>query len=72
MTFGLLYRDLGPVAMDAAIGSYRTDVNDNLRERAAFYARCSVFEDLTYGIETGRERYVEKCLAAMEWLFPAY
>jgi aminoglycoside phosphotransferase (APT) family kinase protein len=71
--FGLLHRDLGPVAVDAAVGSYRTDVNDvvNLRERAAFYARCSVFEDLAYGIETGRETYVEKGLAAMEWLFPA-
>lgn len=32
-----------------------------LRQRAAFFARCSVFEDLAYGIETGHDRYVEKC-----------
>jgi hypothetical protein len=36
-----------------------------------FYARCSVLEDLAYGIETERDRYVENSRAAMEWLFPA-
>ena len=71
--FGLLYRDLGPAAFRVAIRCYRTDVNDvaALTKRAVFYARCSVFEDLAYGIETGRDKYVDKCLAAMEWLFPA-
>jgi aminoglycoside phosphotransferase (APT) family kinase protein len=70
--FGLLYRDLGPAA-DAAMGSYRTEVNDlvALQERAVFYARCSVFEDLAYGLQTGRDRYVDKSLAALAWLFPA-
>jgi aminoglycoside phosphotransferase (APT) family kinase protein len=69
---GLLYRDLGPAA-HAALASYRSEVSDRatLEERAVFYARCSVFEDLAYGIETGQERYVEKSLAAMAWLFPA-
>lgn len=71
--FGLLYRDLGPAALDAAIRCYRTDTNDvaTLTQRAAFYARCSVFEDWAYGIETGRDEYVDKCIAAMDWLFPA-
>jgi aminoglycoside phosphotransferase (APT) family kinase protein len=71
--FGLLYRDLGPAALRAAIRGYRSHANDvaALIERAVFYARCSVFEDLAYGIEAGRDRYVDKCLAAMEWLFPA-
>ncbi len=71
--FGLLYRDLGPAALGIAVRHYRTDANDvaALRERAVFYARCSVFEDLAYGTETGRHEYVDKCLAAMEWLFPA-
>lgn len=41
-----------------------------LRERAVFYARCSVFEDLAHGIETGQERYIDKSVAAMVWLFP--
>ena len=71
--FGLLYRDLGPAALGIAVRHYRTDANDvaALCERAVFYARCSVFEDLAYGTETGRHEYVDKCLAAMEWLFPA-
>ncbi|MET9476497.1 phosphotransferase [Streptomyces sp. NPDC002922] len=71
--FGLLYRDLGPAAVRAAISTYRTDANDvaALSERAVFYARCSVFEDLAYGIETEQGKYVDKSLAAMEWLFPS-
>ncbi|MFD9003304.1 phosphotransferase family protein [Streptomyces sp. NPDC059582] len=69
--FGLLYRDLGPAATRAAIRSYRTDADDlaALSERAVFYARCSVFEDLAHGIETEQGKYVDKSLAAMEWLF---
>jgi aminoglycoside phosphotransferase (APT) family kinase protein len=69
---GRLCRDLGP-AVHAALASYRSEVNDRatLTERAVFYARCSVFEDLAYGIETGQERYVDKGLGAMAWLFPA-
>jgi aminoglycoside phosphotransferase (APT) family kinase protein len=71
--FGLLYRDLGPAALNAAIHHYRADVNDvpALRERAVFYARCKVFEDLAFGLDNGRDTYVDKCLDAMEWLFPA-
>ncbi|MFF3446489.1 phosphotransferase family protein [Streptomyces sp. NPDC002667] len=71
--FGLLHRDLGPAAARAAISSYRTAVNDlaALGERAVFYARCSVFEDLAHGIETEQGTYVDKSLAAMEWLFPS-
>lgn len=66
---GLIHRDLGPVALDAALSSYRYDAVA-LRERAVFYARCSVFEDLAHGFETGQERYIHKSLAAMGWLFP--
>jgi aminoglycoside phosphotransferase (APT) family kinase protein len=56
--FGLLYRDLGPFALDPTLAA-----------RAVFYARCSVLEDLAYGLDTGRQPYVDKSLAAMEWLF---
>lgn len=68
--FGLLLRDLGPTAGRAALRSYPADVAA-LSERALFYARCSVFEDLAYGMETGRDPYLDKSLAAMAWLFPA-
>jgi hypothetical protein len=41
-----------------------------LTDRAVFYARCKVFEDLAYGIDTAQDKYVDNSLAAMEWLFP--
>jgi aminoglycoside phosphotransferase (APT) family kinase protein len=69
--FGLLYRDLGPAALAAATRGYRAGDLATLRDRAVFYARCSVFEDLAYGVETGRDAYVAKSLAALRWLFPA-
>ena len=71
--FGLIYRDLGPTALEAALSAYPGDpkLTPGLRERAIFYARCSVFEDLAYGLETGRQRYLNNSLAALAWLFPA-
>ncbi|MEV8504957.1 aminoglycoside phosphotransferase family protein [Actinoplanes sp. NPDC051475] len=71
--FGMLYRDLGPTALRAAVSSYRTDTHDlaALSERAVFYARCGVLEDMAYGIATERGHYLDKSLDAMEWLFPA-
>ena len=66
---GLVLRDLGPVALDAALASY-TRVGVGLPERAAFYARCSVLEDLRYGVEEGRQTYAEESLRSLAWLFP--
>jgi aminoglycoside phosphotransferase (APT) family kinase protein len=69
--FGLLYRDLGPIALEAALRNYRTEINDvaKLAERATFYAKCSVFEDLVYGVENNQPEYANKSLASIEWLF---
>ena len=58
--YGLLYRDLGPAALPPAV----------LRDRAVFYARCSVFEDLAFGLSTGRRAYIDKSLSSLRWLFP--
>ncbi|GAA0997126.1 hypothetical protein GCM10009555_094100 [Acrocarpospora macrocephala] len=71
--FGLLYRDLGPAALHQALKSYRSDIHDvdAINARAVFYARCSVLEDMAYGIETGQEKYLEKSLTALKWLYPA-
>lgn len=69
--FGLVYRDLGPAALAAALTSYPTGDTPGLRERAAFYARCGLLEDLTYGGQTGLSAYTEKSLAALPWLLPA-
>jgi aminoglycoside phosphotransferase (APT) family kinase protein len=67
--FGKLLRDLGPTALRAALGSYPHDPA-GISERALFYARCTVFEDLAHGLTTQQEAYVEKCLSSLTWLFP--
>jgi len=71
--FGLLYRDLGPEALHAALLGYRADPRqaEAISTRAAFYAKCSVLEDMAYGIETGHLEYLDKSLAALAWLYPA-
>ena len=58
--FGLLQRDLGPIALDAALANYPANNRDAIGERAGFYARCSVLEDLAWGDAAGREPYVRR------------
>ncbi|GAA1521556.1 aminoglycoside phosphotransferase family protein [Kribbella lupini] len=65
--FGLILRDLGPAALDAALG--RHPAGDHLRDRAWFYARCALLEDLHYGLTTNRPAYADKSLAALDRLF---
>ena len=69
--FGLVHRDLGPAALAAALTSYPAGDTAALHERAAFYARCGLLEDLAYGRRTGLSAYTEKSLAALPWLFAA-
>lgn len=61
--YARLYRDLGPSIVDSL------GVSAAVRERALFYGRCTVFEDLAYGLDTGRDTYVTNSLAALQWLF---
>lgn len=70
--FGRLYRDLGPAALDDLLRRHRCGAEDvvALRDRASFYARCLVFEDLVFGLETGATEYVDKGMTALDWLFP--
>jgi aminoglycoside phosphotransferase (APT) family kinase protein len=65
---GLILRDLGPGGLDAALRAYGP-VDAGLGARAAFYARCSLVEDLAHAVETGRRVYAEKSLAAIPALF---
>ena len=65
---GLILRDLGPAALEAALEASRTEAT-GIRERALFYARCLTLEDLAFGLEHDRPRYVEKSLDALERLF---
>jgi aminoglycoside phosphotransferase (APT) family kinase protein len=68
--FGLLYRDLGPAALAAALTSYRAHDTAALGKRAAFYARCGLLEDLAYGHRSGIGAYTDKSVTALQWLFP--
>jgi aminoglycoside phosphotransferase (APT) family kinase protein len=69
---GLVLRDLGPSALDAALAAHPPAPDDGagLRQRIEFLARCALIEDLAHGLETGQRAYVEKSLLGMRWLLP--
>jgi aminoglycoside phosphotransferase (APT) family kinase protein len=70
---GRVLRDLGPRALAAALAAYRgaRDGGRGLRQRIDFHARCGLLEDLAFGLDTGRQAYVDKSLLGMPRLFPA-
>jgi aminoglycoside phosphotransferase (APT) family kinase protein len=63
----LLYRDLGPAALEACARG----ADEAVLGRARFHARCGLLEDLAYGLEENRRPYVDKSLLALTWLFAA-
>ncbi len=63
---GLIYRDLGQAAFEAALDAYGSA---EPRERAVFLARCTALEDLEYGIRSGKQIYVRNALASLDRLF---
>ena len=65
----LVYRDLGPEALDLTVAHYDGPFGERDRERAVFYARCALLEDLAYGFETGQRRYSDAGLAHLDWTF---
>lgn len=67
----LVYRDLGPDALDRAVAAYRTALTDADMRRLVFHARCKLIEDLAYGLESGQTRYADTALAHLEWIFPS-
>lgn len=71
---GLLLRDLGTAAFHraarAAEGVLAT--REGLEPRAWLYALCLALEDLAFGLETGRPRYVASAQAALERLTAAH
>ena len=46
----LIYRDLGAEAFELTLNHYGGRFDDADRERVVFYARCSLLEDITYGL----------------------
>jgi aminoglycoside phosphotransferase (APT) family kinase protein len=69
----LVYRDLGPEACKLALAHYEGSFDDADRERAVFYARCKLIEDLAYGLGTsGARRYAEAGLSHLGRTFEPF
>jgi aminoglycoside phosphotransferase (APT) family kinase protein len=64
---GLILRDLGTSAFDAAMA----DHDEELRTRAIFHARCALLEDLVFGLTENRSEYADKSQAGLAWTFPS-
>ena len=60
---GLIYRDFGPEIFDLTLRHYDGPFAKADRQRAIFYARCALLEDIAYGITTGERRYADEGLA---------
>ena len=66
----LIYRDLGPQVFNLTLAHYGGRFDDADRERAVFYARCKLLEDIAYGVRTpGARRYAEAGLAHLARTF---
>jgi len=69
LDFARLYRDLGPDFYDLMLAHYEGRLGAADRERAAFYARCTLLDDLAFGIETGARAYAQNALERLDQTF---
>ena len=67
----LIYRDLGPEVFDLTLTHYAGRFDEADRERAVFYARCSLLEDVVYGLSKpdAHHLYAEAGLARLARTF---
>lgn len=65
----LIYRDLETEIFELTLAHYERHLDDADRERAVFYARCKLLEDIAYGVETGAHSYAEAGLAHLTRTF---
>ncbi|MBE3015555.1 aminoglycoside phosphotransferase family protein [Microbispora sp. NEAU-D428] len=65
----LVYRDLGPEIYERTLAHYRGRHDDAGHERAVFYARCALLEDVAYGLQTGARAYADAGLAHLTRVF---
>jgi aminoglycoside phosphotransferase (APT) family kinase protein len=66
---GLLLRDLGDGAFHAAARRLEGSDPTSVRDRAVFYARCRLLEDIAFGLENDRPEYLTNSVAAAERVF---
>lgn len=67
--FARILRDLGPEVLGLTLAGYAGVWSERARERAHFYARCALLEDLDYGFRTGEARYVRGGLRNLDRTF---
>ena len=67
--FARIYRDVGPRVLDMVLAKYvfASEARGHIRERAVFYGKCLIFEDLYCGIR--EDEYLQKSLKALKWMF---
>jgi len=65
----LIYRDLGSEVFELMVACYDGRFDDADRERAVFYARCKLLEDIAYGVRSGARPYTEAGLAHLARTF---
>jgi len=70
--FALIYRDLGPEVFELTLVHYEGYFDDADRERAVFYARCKLLEDIAYGVRTGAHPYTKAGLAHLARTFEKF
>ena len=69
----LIYRDLGPEVFELMVACYDGRFHDADRERAVFYARCKLLEDIAYGVRTpSAHPYAEAGLAHLAQTFEEF
>ena len=69
----LIYRDLGPEVFELMVACYDGRFDDADRERAVFYARCKLLEDIAYGVRTpSAHPYAEAGLAHLAQTFEEF
>ncbi len=68
----LIYRDLGPETFELTLDHYEGNLDDTDRERAVFYARCKLLEDIACGVRTGASPYAEAGLAHLARTFGVF
>lgn len=64
-----ILRDFGPRMFETVLAHDAAAWDPAARERAIFYARCALLEDLAYGLHGGARRYADAALAHLSWTF---
>jgi aminoglycoside phosphotransferase (APT) family kinase protein len=68
----LIYRDLGPEVFELTLAHYEGYFDDADRERAVFYARCKLLENIAHGVRTGVHPYTKAGLAHLAQTFEGF